>query len=134
VTGHGRTTRDDHQRQLRVITVGGLLPPLIRLARQIEMRRLPMCTSEASCGCATAVDTAGSATGTRDGIRTTYTVSGMTCGGCAKSVSRQISMLAGVTGVEVDVADGAVTVTSDAVLETTDVRRAVEQAGYQLVS
>lgn len=93
-----------------------------------------MCTSEGSCGCATAVDTAGSATGARDGVRITYTVSGMTCGGCAKSVSRHISTLAGVTGVEVDVADGAVTVTSDAALETADVRRAVEQAGYQLVS
>ncbi|MGS2619733.1 heavy-metal-associated domain-containing protein [Micromonospora sp. LZ34] len=93
-----------------------------------------MCTSETSCGCATSVDTAGSATSAQDGIRTTYTVSGMTCGGCAKSVSRHISGLRGVTGVEVNVSDGAVTVTSDAALGTAAVRRAVEQAGYQLVS
>ncbi|RKN50391.1 heavy-metal-associated domain-containing protein [Micromonospora endolithica] len=93
-----------------------------------------MCTSETSCGCATSADTAGSATSAPDGIRTTYTVSGMTCGGCAKSVSGYISALAGVTGVEVNVTDGAVTVTSDAALETAEVRSAVEQAGYQLVS
>ena len=93
-----------------------------------------MCTSESSCGCATAVDTVQSATGAQDGIRTTYTVSGMTCGGCAKSVSGNISAVAGVTGVEVDVTDGVVTVTSDAALETAVVRSAVERAGYQLVS
>ncbi|MER7332659.1 MULTISPECIES: heavy metal-associated domain-containing protein [unclassified Micromonospora] len=93
-----------------------------------------MCNSESSCGCATAVDTAPPATGAQDGIRTTYTVSGMTCGGCANSVREHLSVVAGVTGVEVDVADGLVTITSDAALKTADVRSAVEQAGYQLVS
>ncbi|MFG3420882.1 heavy-metal-associated domain-containing protein [Micromonospora sp. NPDC049460] len=92
-----------------------------------------MCNSESGCGCATAVDTAPAATATQDGVRTTYTVSGMTCGGCANSVRKHLSTVAGVTRVEVDVTDGLVTVTSDAALETADVRTAVEQAGYQLV-
>ncbi|MEU4645699.1 heavy metal-associated domain-containing protein [Micromonospora sp. NPDC023814] len=70
---------------------------------------------------------------TQDGVRTTYTVSGMTCGGCANSVRKHLSTVAGVTRVEVDVTDGLVTVTSDAALEAADVRTAVEQAGYQLV-
>ncbi|MFI5489080.1 heavy-metal-associated domain-containing protein [Micromonospora echinaurantiaca] len=61
-------------------------------------------------------------------------MSGMTCGGCAKSVSRHISTLDGVNGVEVDVTRGMVTVISDGPLETADIRRAVDQAGYQLVS
>ncbi|WP_326564206.1 heavy metal-associated domain-containing protein [Micromonospora peucetia] len=93
-----------------------------------------MCTSESTCGCATGVDTIGSTATAPDGIRTTYAVSGMTCGGCAKSVSSHVSALAGVTGVEVDVTRGVVTVISDAAPETADVRSAVEQAGYQLVS
>lgn len=91
-----------------------------------------MCTNESSCGCApapTTADAAPPATGTR----TTYTVAGMTCGGCAASVSRKLRAVAGVAGVEVDVASGAVTVTSDTTLETADVRSAVEQAGYRLV-
>jgi copper chaperone CopZ len=90
-----------------------------------------MCTSE-SCGCTTATtDTTPTAT---DGVRTTYTVAGMTCGGCANRVSERVSAVASVTGVQIDVASGEVTVTSDTTLPTADVRAAVEQAGYRLAS
>ncbi|MEV4202760.1 heavy-metal-associated domain-containing protein [Micromonospora globbae] len=67
-------------------------------------------------------------------MRTTYTVSGMTCTGCANNVSKQVSTVEGVTGVEIDVASGTVAVTSAAPLAIADVRAAVEKAGYQLVS
>lgn len=91
-----------------------------------------MCSSESSCGCATA-STAPAAT-TAGGTEAVYTVSGMTCGGCATRVSQQVSAIAGVSSVQVDVASGAVTVTSGAPLEAADVHAAIRQAGYQVVS
>ncbi len=66
--------------------------------------------------------------------RSTYTVTGMTCGHCAASVTEEITEIAGVTDVAVDVPTGAVTVTSDRPLDAAQVRAAVEEAGYQLVS
>jgi len=63
----------------------------------------------------------------------TYTVTGMTCGHCVGSVSREISALPGVQGVEVDLATGAVTVTSEAPLDPGAVRTAIAEAGYELV-
>ncbi|GAA1808716.1 heavy-metal-associated domain-containing protein [Planosporangium flavigriseum] len=65
---------------------------------------------------------------------TTYTVSGMTCGHCVNAVTEELSQLDGVTDVRVDLASGAVTVTSAAPLDDTAVAAAVDEAGYQLVS
>jgi len=62
----------------------------------------------------------------------TYTVTGMPCQHCVASVTEEISELAGVQGVDVDLPTGAVTVTSEQPLETDAVRSAVEEAGYQL--
>ncbi|MGN6687540.1 MAG: heavy-metal-associated domain-containing protein [Actinomycetales bacterium] len=62
----------------------------------------------------------------------TYTVTGMTCGHCVKSVTEEISELPGVQGVDVDLPTGAVTVTSEQPLDAGAVRSAVEEAGYQL--
>lgn len=64
----------------------------------------------------------------------TYTVAGMTCGHCVSSVTEEINQLPGVSAVSVDLPTGAVTVTSDDDLAESDVRGAVEEAGYQLVS
>jgi copper chaperone CopZ len=91
-----------------------------------------MCNSNASCGCAT-TDTH-TAPATAGDVRASYTVAGMTCGGCANTVKKHLSGLAGVTGVQIDVASGAVTVTSATPVDASDVRTTVEQAGYQLVS
>ncbi|MFC0505289.1 heavy-metal-associated domain-containing protein [Micromonospora costi] len=94
-----------------------------------------MCTSGSSCGCATAAaDSAPTTVDAASGVLATYAVSGMTCTGCANNVSKQVSSLEGVIGVEIDVASGTVAVTSAAPLAVTDVRAAVEKAGYQLVS
>ncbi|GAA2055276.1 hypothetical protein GCM10009839_74750 [Catenulispora yoronensis] len=62
-----------------------------------------------------------------------YTVSGMTCGHCVKSVTEEVSALAGVTKVDVELASGKVTVTSAAPLADKDVEAAVDEAGYTLV-
>ncbi|MBB5855992.1 heavy-metal-associated domain-containing protein [Amycolatopsis umgeniensis] len=65
---------------------------------------------------------------------TTYTVKGMTCGHCASSVTEEVGGIAGVSAVNVDVASGKVTVTSDTALDVHTVDAAVTEAGYQLVS
>lgn len=67
-------------------------------------------------------------------MQTTYTVSGMTCNHCVNSVQTEVSQLPGVTDVQVDLASGAVTVTSDTPLDEAAVRAAVDEAGYELVS
>ncbi len=62
----------------------------------------------------------------------TYTVTGMTCEHCVASVTEEVSELAGVTEVVVDLPTGGVTVTSAEPLVDDAVRAAVEEAGYQL--
>ncbi|AEV84608.1 Cation-transporting ATPase pacS [Actinoplanes sp. SE50] len=62
----------------------------------------------------------------------TYTVTGMTCSHCVNSVSAEIGRLPGVTAVQVDLASGAVTVTSDGSLDEAAVAAAVDEAGYRL--
>jgi len=62
----------------------------------------------------------------------TFTVSGMTCSHCVNSVSSEIKQIPGVTDVPVDLASGAVTVTSDQPVDDTAVAAAVDEAGYEL--
>lgn len=62
----------------------------------------------------------------------TYTVVGMTCEHCVRSVIEEVGEIDGVTGVEVDLPTGTVTVTSSGPLRDADVRTAVEEAGYDL--
>lgn len=66
-------------------------------------------------------------------VTTTYQVQGMTCGHCVNSVSTEVSAIPGVTDVQVDLASGRVTVTSESPLDTDTVRAAVDEAGYDLV-
>ncbi|MET9300764.1 MULTISPECIES: heavy-metal-associated domain-containing protein [Micromonospora] len=66
-------------------------------------------------------------------METTYQVNGMTCGHCVNSVSTELSALPGVTDVQVDLAGGRVTVTSQNPLDADAVRAAVDEAGYDLV-
>ena len=63
-----------------------------------------------------------------------YTVTGMTCGHCVSSVTEEVGSLPGVRAVDVDLATGRVTVTSDTPLAEADVRAAVTEAGYQLAN
>lgn len=65
-------------------------------------------------------------------VTTTYTVAGMTCAHCVSAVTQEVSALAGVDTVDVDLDTGAVTVTSAAELDLAAVREAVDEAGYTL--
>lgn len=62
----------------------------------------------------------------------TYTVSGMTCGHCVSSVTEEVSEVAGVTDVQVDLESGRMVVTGSA--DDAAVKAAVEEAGYSVVS
>jgi copper ion binding protein len=65
-------------------------------------------------------------------VSTTYQVQGMTCGHCVNAVSTEVGALEGVKDVQVDLAAGRVTVTSDQPLSDDAVRAAVDEAGYEL--
>ena len=60
----------------------------------------------------------------------TWTVTGMTCGHCAASVTEEVTEISGVEKVDVDLATGAVAVTSAAPLDDAALQAAVEEAGY----
>ena len=62
----------------------------------------------------------------------TYTVVGMTCAHCVRAVTEEVGALEGVTGVEVDLASGLVTVSSITPVEDAVVAEAVAEAGYEV--
>ncbi|HWD01053.1 MAG TPA: heavy-metal-associated domain-containing protein [Amycolatopsis sp.] len=63
-------------------------------------------------------------------IENAYTVTGMSCGHCAQSVTEELSAIAGVQEVKVNVETGRVVVLSEGNLAEGAVRAAVEEAGY----
>ena len=70
-------------------------------------------------------------------ITESYRVAGMTCDHCVAAIDDEVRHLAGVLDVVIDLAPGnitTVTVTSDAPLPLDDVRAAVDEAGYDLVT
>jgi len=64
----------------------------------------------------------------------TYTVSGMTCSHCVASVRAEVGKVDGVTGVDVELATGTVTIESDGPVDPGDVSAAVEEAGYEVTA
>jgi copper chaperone CopZ len=60
----------------------------------------------------------------------TYTVAGMTCDHCKHAVSSELSSVAGVAAVEVDLGTKLVTVTGEG-LDDSALRAAIEEAGYE---
>ncbi|MGJ6968716.1 heavy-metal-associated domain-containing protein [Streptosporangium sp. G11] len=65
---------------------------------------------------------------------TAYTVKGMTCGHCVSSVKEEVGEVPGVTGVDVDLATGLVTVRSESPIDTAQITAAVAEAGYEVVT
>ncbi len=59
-------------------------------------------------------------------------VTGMTCEHCASAVRAEISKLAGIASVEVDVATGAVLIAGEPLPDDAALGAAVEEAGYKL--
>jgi copper chaperone len=64
---------------------------------------------------------------------TTYGVTGMTCEHCVLSVTEEVSEVAGVSAVDVDLASGRLTVAGQDIDEAA-VLAAVAEAGYEAVS
>jgi copper chaperone CopZ len=62
----------------------------------------------------------------------TYSVEGMTCSHCANAVTGEVSQVAGVTDVQVDLSTNTVTVTGDPI-DDAAVAAAVDEAGYTVV-
>ncbi|WP_344874006.1 heavy-metal-associated domain-containing protein [Allokutzneria multivorans] len=58
----------------------------------------------------------------------------MTCGHCVASVTEELSEVPGVTGVEVELSSGTVTVRSSRPLADDEVAAAVTEAGYAVAS
>lgn len=58
------------------------------------------------------------------------TVSGMTCGNCVKHVEKAIGAIAGVKGVEVNLASGSVKVDGDIAQKVTEIIAVLEEDGY----
>ena len=63
----------------------------------------------------------------------TYTVTGMTCAHCVLSVREEVSEVAGVTDVDVDLASGRLTVSGSDISDDA-VKAAVAEAGYGVAS
>ncbi|HEX8004156.1 MAG TPA: heavy-metal-associated domain-containing protein [Mycobacteriales bacterium] len=59
----------------------------------------------------------------------TYTVDGMTCGHCVAAVTEEVSKVAGLSDVTVDLGSKTLTVTGDSI-DDGAVRAAVDEAGY----
>jgi copper chaperone len=70
----------------------------------------------------------------RDLVTAAYQIAGMTCAHCVGSVSSELAQLPGVNDVQVDLAAGTATVTSDQPLDDAAVRAAVDEAGYEVVN
>jgi copper chaperone len=62
-----------------------------------------------------------------------YTVQGMTCSHCVLSVHEEVSEVAGVSSVDVELASGRLAVTGSDVDERS-VRAAVADAGYKVAA
>ncbi|GGO22198.1 heavy metal transport/detoxification protein [Microbispora rosea subsp. aerata] len=65
-------------------------------------------------------------------MTSTYTVTGMTCGHCVSSVSEEVGAVPGVTGVQVDLATGLLTVESEGGVDDAAIVAAVREAGYDV--
>ena len=62
-------------------------------------------------------------------------IEGMSCGGCAASVERAIKAVAGVQSVAVNLAARNATVVFDPVqADMTQLKQAIEEAGYDVVA
>jgi copper chaperone len=64
--------------------------------------------------------------------RSTWHVSGMTCGHCVASVTEELLEVPGVEAVDVTLATGEVVVTGSSALDPAAVEAAVAEAGYTL--
>ncbi|MFI0470872.1 MULTISPECIES: heavy-metal-associated domain-containing protein [Saccharopolyspora] len=62
----------------------------------------------------------------------TFVVKGMTCSGCMSKVTSAVTGVEGVTDVDVDISNGELTVVSASPVDPDAIRKAVNEAGYQV--
>jgi copper chaperone len=62
-------------------------------------------------------------------MTTTYSISGMTCQHCVSSVREEVSEVAGIDGIDIDLASGRMTITGNG-YDDAAIRAAVAEAGY----
>jgi copper chaperone len=65
---------------------------------------------------------------------TTFSVPGMTCGHCKQAVTTELTKIAGVTSVEVDLDTKQVVVASESPVEWKAIVDAVDEAGFEAVT
>lgn len=100
--------------------------------------RIDLGLKEATAGCAccaTSTSTATEAPVTKAAVKEEVLVTGMTCSHCVSSVTEELTGIAGVENVTVDLnAGGAsrVTIHSAIPLDAAALKAAVEEAGYDL--
>lgn len=87
------------------------------------------CQDGKPCTCGDASATADAAAPLTGAVTATYQVSGMTCEHCVKAVTQEVSAIPGVTGVNVDLASGKLTVASDAPVDFDRIVEACLEAG-----
>jgi len=64
-------------------------------------------------------------------LSTTYSVPGMSCGHCVNAITTEVSQVAGVDSVDIDLETKIVTVHGDT--DDGAVRAAIDEAGYEIV-
>ena len=65
-------------------------------------------------------------------IEKTFTISGMSCGGCVNSLTRVLRTVPGIEPLKVEVGKASVRLDTDKATDDS-VRAAVERAGFELV-
>jgi copper chaperone len=61
-----------------------------------------------------------------------YIVTGMVCQHCVSAVTQEVGAIEGVTDVQIELATGRVSVTSNRPLDDAAVHTAVDEAGYEV--
>ncbi|WP_328971441.1 heavy-metal-associated domain-containing protein [Streptomyces sp. NBC_00239] len=67
-----------------------------------------------------------------EGTTTVYDVSGMTCGHCKATLTKEIGALDGVLSVDVDLSTGQVSVTTSDEPDDALLAKVIDEAGYEL--
>ncbi len=104
-----------------------------------EPRDLGLTDMNAGCSCCapskTSMESEDKTSIAEDAVVADFLVEGMTCSHCVNSVTEELAAIDGVADVSVNLNVGGasrVTVASSATLDTEQVRRAIEEAGYAL--
>ncbi|MFF9915674.1 heavy-metal-associated domain-containing protein [Streptomyces sp. NPDC013457] len=85
------------------------------------------CTSDGSCSTPNSAAPADS-----QRLITVYNVSGMTCGHCTATLTKEIGALASVQAVEVNLDKGQVSVTTTSAPDDALLEKVIDEAGYEL--